>query len=236
MAVLIVASTAGIGHSPNGNLTKEDLIDVARLFRPYTDALPVYDWYREPDYHDDYIELWNLSHQLSDISQEHFELISVYRIVRDKEYVKWLSSLGLKSAQLTLFGTEEKTNFYTGRKHAYLDILKAIEILLDHHISPRIQVFVNKDNLDNLSQLEKVLENYRESKSVAQNIRLNTPISKIVEEEGNPTSEKLFEKEDYIEWISNRYCRKFFTLEMMFSLKRVAFCRVTNVFIHLTFL
>ena len=129
MAVLIVASTAGIGHSPNGNLTKEDLIDVARLFRPYTDALTVYDWYREPDYHDDYIELWNLSHQLSDISQEHFELISVYRIVRDKEYVKWFSSLGLKSAQLTLFGTEEKTNFYTGRKHAYLDILKAIEIL-----------------------------------------------------------------------------------------------------------
>lgn len=54
----------------------------------------VYDWYREPDYHDDYIELWNLSHQLSDISQEHFELISVYRIVRDKEYVKWFSSLG----------------------------------------------------------------------------------------------------------------------------------------------
>ena len=83
-----------IGHSPNGNLTKEDLIDVARLFRPYTDALTVYDWYREPDYHDDYIELWNLSNQLSDISQEHFELISVYRIMRDKEYVKWFSSLG----------------------------------------------------------------------------------------------------------------------------------------------
>lgn len=324
-----------IGHSPNGNLTKEDLINVAKFFRPYTDSLTIYDWYREPDYHDNYKELWDLSHQLSDTSQEHFELISVYRIVRDKEYVKWLSSLGLKSAQLTLFGTEEKTDFYTGRKHAYLDILNAIEILLDHHISPRIQVFVNKDNLDNLSQLEKVLngldlekrcqsfkgeyaffihqgscdgeneknyairltpndikkipqkflsdamryqrkksveelfgkteavlydelkndtstcsfvsdnpvfyidqnlnvypnvasiepiwklgnlkkdgiekvlENYRESKSVAQNIRLNIPLSKIVQEEGNPMGEKLFEKEDYIEWISNRYCRKF---------------------------
>lgn len=57
--------------------------------------------------------------------------------------------------------------------------------------------------------IEKVLENYRESKSVAQNIRLNTPLSRIVQEEGNPMGEKLFEKEDYIELISNRYCRKF---------------------------
>lgn len=105
-----------VGHSSNGNLTKDDLIFVAEKFRPFTNALTVYDWYREPDYRDNYQELWDLCSRLSDVRENHFELISVWRIVRDREYVKWLSALGLKKAQLTLFGGQEKTDLYTGRE------------------------------------------------------------------------------------------------------------------------
>ena len=111
-----------IGHSPNGNLTNDDLRFVAEKFRPFTNSLTVYDWYREPDYKDGYKERWNLCQSLSNTQEQHFELISVWRIVRDKEYAKWLSSLGLKKAQLTLFGGPEKTDSYTGRKNAYSEI------------------------------------------------------------------------------------------------------------------
>lgn len=147
-----------IGHSPNGNLTAEDLKYTAAQFRPYTDCLEVYDWYREPDFHDDYRQLWDLCEKLSDVRREHYELISVWRLVRDREYGRWLSSLGLKAAQLTLFGGPEKTDYYTGRKGAYNEILEAADILLKNGISPRFQIFVNKDNLEELPDIEKLIE------------------------------------------------------------------------------
>lgn len=147
-----------VGHSPNGNLTNDDLKFLAEKFRPFTNCLSVYDWYREPDYKDTYKELWELCNILSDTHEEHFDLISVWRIVRDPQYVKWLSSLGLKKAQLTLFGGQEKTDYYTGRKNAYNEILEAIELLLEHRISPRIQIFVNKDTIDELPLIEDLIK------------------------------------------------------------------------------
>lgn len=147
-----------IGHAPNGHLTDDDLRFVAEAFRPFTDYLAVYDWYREPDYQDHYEALWTLCQRLSDVHEAHFELISFWRIVRDPRYVKWLSALGLKRAQLTLFGGPETTDFYTGRKNAYNEILEAIEILIAHRISPRIQIFVNQENLCELPFLESLIE------------------------------------------------------------------------------
>ena len=323
-----------VGHSSNGNLTKDDLIYVAEKFRPFTNALTVYDWYREPDYRDNYQELWDLCSRLSDVRENHFELISVWRIVRDREYVKWLSALGLKKAQLTLFGGRKTTDLYTGRKNAYNEILEAIDILLANQISPRIQMFVNKDNIGELplietlitkSELEKrcrsfggefsffmhqgscdgeneklydirvtpedlekipqklveytlkhfnetkienvfgkteqalyeelihdhstasyvsetpvfyidkdfsvypnitapapawflgnlktegietILKNYTESKSVAQAMRLTVPLCDIVASQGDCQSQRLFDKGDYIDYLTNKYCRK----------------------------
>lgn len=147
-----------LGHSPNGNLTKDDLIFVAEQFRPFTDCLTVYDWYREPDYSDQYEELWDLCENLSDTHEEHFELLSVWRAARDEKYVKWLSSLGVKKAQLTLFGGREKTDRYTGRKNAYDDLVETMERLLENRISPRIQVFVNKDTVEELPLVEALVE------------------------------------------------------------------------------
>ena len=147
-----------LGNTPNGRLTASDLEFAAACFRPHTACLTVYDWYREPDYSDDYRERWELCGRLSDTRDEHFELVSVWRAVRDDNYIDWLKRLGLKVAQLTLFGGRETTDYYTGRKGAYDDILRAVEILLDHQISPRIQVFINKDNISELGHIEKLIQ------------------------------------------------------------------------------
>ncbi len=149
-----------LGHSPNGHMTTDDLTEIAAKFKPYAREFEIDYWYREPDFKDNYKELWELRKQLSDKITPHFELISVWRIVRDDEYVKWLVSLGLSKAQLTLFGGENTTDYYTGRKGAYREILQAIDILIENKISPRIQVFVNKANIDELPLVEKlILEN-----------------------------------------------------------------------------
>ncbi len=146
-----------VGHPQNGHMTVNDLTEIAAQFRPYAREFEVFDWYREPDFKDNYKELWELRKQLSDKITPHFELISVWRIVRDSEYVKWLVSLGLSKAQLTLFGGETTTDDYTGRKGAYREILQAIDILIENKIFPRIQVFVNKDNIGELPLVEKLI-------------------------------------------------------------------------------
>lgn len=147
-----------LGATPNGNMPVSELEDTARQFRPYTDCLQIYDWYREPDYRENYRELFQMCNELSDRPIEHFELASFWRLVRDDGYTKWLSSLGLKKVQLTLFGSEETTDFYIGRKGAYREILEAIEILMENKISPRIQVFVNRNNIGELEQVESLIK------------------------------------------------------------------------------
>lgn len=323
-----------LGTTPNGNMSVSEMEFAAAQFRPFTDCFQIYDWYREPDYRDNYQELYRLCNQLSDKPIEHFELISFWRLVRDKEYVKWLSSLGLQKAQLTLWGSQETTDYYIGRKGAYTEILETIEILLENKISPRIQTFINKSNLDELIHVENlikhldleercrsfggefsfflhqgscdgeneklydvrvtpedlkqipellekytlrhfnkssimdvfgrteqslyeelvqdhstasyvsdspvffidkdfnvypnitapaphwclgnlkkhgsktVLENYVESNSAAQRTRLTVPICDIVKAQGSSTSQHLFNKGDYIEYLLNKYCRQ----------------------------
>lgn len=323
-----------LGTTPNGNMSVSEIEFAAEQFRLYTDCFQIYDWYREPDYRDNYHELYRLCNQLSDKPIEHFELISFWRLVRDEKYVKWLSSLGLQKAQLTIWGSQETTDFYIGREGAYTEILESIEILLKNKISPRIQTFINKSNINELIHVENliqrldleercrsfggefsfflhqgscdgeneklydmrvtpedlkhipellekytlshfnkskimdvfgrteqslyeelvqdystasyvsdspvffidkdfnvypnitapaphwclgnlkrhgakiVLENYVENNSAAQRTRLTVPICDIVKAQGDSTSQRLFSKNDYIEFLLNKYCRQ----------------------------
>ncbi len=146
-----------LGATPNGGLPLEELKWAAEQFRPYAGRLRVYDWYREPDFKDGYRERYDLCCKLSGGTIDHFELASFWRLVRDEDYAPWLASLGLKKVQLTLFGGEETTDFFIGRKGAYRELLEAIDILLAHRISPRLQVFVNKTNLGELGQVEELI-------------------------------------------------------------------------------
>ncbi len=149
-----------LGWGPNAGLGPEDLRFVAEAFRPHTQRLIVYDWYREPDMTGDYRELWQLCGALSTPGEkrDHFELASVPRLARDRDYPQWLRSLGVNVVQLTFFGGEEVTNRMSGRPGAYQDLLTAIERLLENGLAPRIQVFVNKSNLDQLPFLDQLID------------------------------------------------------------------------------
>lgn len=150
-----------LGATPNGHMTASDLEETARAFRPFTRELEVFDWYREPDYTRDYKVLWEKTAALSDVKTPHFELVSYWRAVRDEAYIPWLKELGVEKCQLTLFGGEEKTDEYVGRSGAYGEIVKTIDLLLAHEIAPRLQVFVNQDNLADMPAVEELIESMK---------------------------------------------------------------------------
>jgi MoaA/NifB/PqqE/SkfB family radical SAM enzyme len=157
-----------LGITPNGNLSIDDLIFVSEQFRPFTDNLEVSDRYREEDFKDNYKELWRVTTELSDRKTPHFENISYWRAVRDSEYIPWLSAIGLKNAQLTIFGDEETTDYYVGRKGAFQEIMETIEILLQYKIAPRIQSFIYKNNIDQLPYILHLIEKLKLEKRCAE--------------------------------------------------------------------
>ncbi len=149
-----------MGWRPNPHLAEADLRFAAEAFRPFAETLTVYDWNREPDFGDDYKEKWALCKELSspEAQPEHYELASVWRLARDPAYAPWLKSLGLRYVQLTLFGGEATTDYFTGRKGAYRDILKAIDVLLENGIAPRLQAFVNKKTVGELPEVAALID------------------------------------------------------------------------------
>lgn len=310
-----------IGHFKNSNMKNSDLEYVAREFYNYCNSLAVYSWYREPDFKSNYKELWELDNKLSkNTSPERFELLSFWRINRDEEYVKWAYELGVRTCQLTFFGLEEKTDYYIGRKGAFKELINSTKILLKNNIAPRWQIFINKDNISEITDLiklskemqlaekcnaigenfelfihqgscdgeneklydiritsddlinipeefhtrlgetenslykelicddstlnlvskspvfyitsefdvypnytsispwwylgnlktdgiEKILNNYINNKSLGQKVRLSVPIKELVSTCGNLNSTRLFDKDDYIIYLLNKYCR-----------------------------
>jgi len=150
-----------LGHGRNGKMSEDDLRFMAEAFRPFAQALKVDSWYREPDYSDNYRQLWALENTLSTKqAKTHYELMSVWRAARDPDYVPWLASLGLKICQLTLFGGEALTDKYTGRCGAYQDILRSIELLLANGIAPRLQAFVNQETIDEMPHIDELISFY----------------------------------------------------------------------------
>ncbi len=148
-----------LGHSKNMMLEQEDLIFVSEKFRKLSEELTVYSWFREPDYRDDYKELWGLENKLSFIAKpERFELLSVWRLNRDRDYLSWLKTLDVICYQLTFFGMEEKTDYYTGRKGAFKELLCATEMLLNNGFIPRWQAFIYHDNVREMSDILDLLK------------------------------------------------------------------------------
>ena len=137
-----------IGHSPNKKQPLRALEYAAKEFYSYCDKLEVYSWYREPDFRDDYTKLWELENELSkNCSPQRYELLSVWRLNRDKKYIEWLKGFDISTYQLTFFGMEDKTDYYTGRKGAFKELIDATDILLENGMVPRWQVFIYGDNV-----------------------------------------------------------------------------------------
>lgn len=147
-----------LGHGRNPNGTPDDLRFMADAFRPFTGELKIFSWYREPDFREGYRALFELERALSGSGTPHFELMSVWRAVRDPAYIPWLASLGVEQMQLTLFGGEALTDRYTGRRGAWQDIMRSIELLRAHGIIPRIQVFVDRVTARDLAPVEELVQ------------------------------------------------------------------------------
>ena len=136
-----------LGHMPNRKMPDGSDELIVNYFKPHFHSITFYSWVREPDYCDNYAERWEKDNEISvNAKPQRFELASFWRLVRDKNYVRFLKSVGVNTVQLTFFGTEEITDWYVGRKGAYRELLQATGILIDNQIAPRWQVFINAEN------------------------------------------------------------------------------------------
>ena len=147
-----------LGHMPNRKMEEGSDRFIVSFFSPYFDQIAYYSWLREPDYCDDYESRWKRDLEISkNTVPERFELASFYRIVRDKKYIPFLQSVGVKKVQLTFFGLETIQDRYVGRKGAYQEVLRATELLMDGGIVPRWQCFINEENREEIVEKYHVL-------------------------------------------------------------------------------
>ena len=154
-----------LGHMPNRRM--EDGADrfIVNYFSPYFDKIAYYSWLREPDYCDDYEERWKKDVNISkNTVPQRFELASFYRIVRDKKYVPFLKSVGVKKVQLTFFGLEPTQDRYIGRKGAFQEVMRASNILIREGVIPRWQCFINEENRDEIVQLYRMAREIRQNR------------------------------------------------------------------------
>lgn len=148
-----------LGHMPNKNMKKSDDEFIVGFFKPYFNSITYYSWLRDPDFTDDYANRWKRDNQISINSKpQRFELASFYRLVRDKNYVRFLKSLNVNSVQLTFFGLEKLTDKYIGRTGAFEELLQATEILISNKIAPRWQTFINQENAQEIVELLRLSE------------------------------------------------------------------------------
>lgn len=155
-----------LGHMPNNRVDGSVLRDVVRAFKewkmgsednPYFDKVLVNSWFREPDFAPNYKELYNLEVELGG-EPLRFELLSIWRLARDEKYAKWAKDIGTNACQISFFGMEENTDFFTGRKGAFKDALTATNRLIDAGIVPRWQLFLNERNKNELGVFIKLIE------------------------------------------------------------------------------
>ncbi len=156
-----------LGSHKNGNMTVDEFRSIADQFKNWRDEsgegireLGFFTWWREPDYLDNYRELWEIEQELSSPgSAQRFELLSVWRLARDENYAKWAATLGPKVCQITFFGMEENTDWGVRRKGAFHDNLLATERLLSAGIAPRWQLFLTKHYLSELDEFLRLIHN-----------------------------------------------------------------------------
>jgi hypothetical protein len=158
-----------LGSHRNGNISVDELRVIAAQFKNWRDEdgrgiaeLGFFSWWREPDYRDDYRELWEIEKEISSPGRaQRFELLSTWRLARDKSYAKWAATLPPKVCQISFFGMEENTDWGMRRKGAFRDQLLATERCLDSGIIPRWQFFVTKRCLNETDEFLRLIKDLR---------------------------------------------------------------------------
>jgi hypothetical protein len=123
--------------------------------------LSVTTWFREPDFGDDYRELYDLESELSDGEPTRYELLSIWRLAHDDTYAEWAKSVGPDTCQISFFGMQETTDWFYRRRGAFDDALIATERLLRAGMKPRWQVFLTVKLLPELNEFMALVDQHR---------------------------------------------------------------------------
>jgi len=178
----------GLGCPPNKRLSEETLRWVVQQFKvwvypgeqePFFNPVVVITWYREPDFAPNYRELYELEKELNGGKSTRFELLSIWRLARDESYAKWAYDVGVtdkhlgtsvgegtESCQISFFGMEKTTDYFTRRPGSFRDSLVATERLLEVGIKPRWQLFLTKLIIPELNDLLRLAESMNLEKRV----------------------------------------------------------------------
>ncbi len=153
-----------LGNGTNHQMSADDLRWMAAQFRDYfrhsgiNRSLEISSFFREPDYADEYRQLHELARELSDEEPARHELLSIWRLARDREYVSWAKSVGPQTCQITFFGMEATTDWFYRRQGAFQDAVVATERLLDAGMKPRWQIFLTRKAFPELDELLRLIE------------------------------------------------------------------------------
>ena len=134
------------------------------VFEPHLSRIKHFDsWFYEPDFSKDYAKLYEkeLKYNNGENYREKFELISTWRFAQDDNYAKWIKEIGIKKAQVTLFGLEETTDWFYRRKGAFKGNILATQKMLDLGIQPRWQLFLTKKILPELGGVMELVKRLR---------------------------------------------------------------------------
>ena len=157
-----------LGPGSTTKLSEDDVRWGAKQFRDFLGKgttpikfLSISTWFREPDFSDDYKHLYELETELSDGKPERYELLSIWRLARDKDYADWARSIGPDTCQISFFGMEETNDWFYRRRGAFKDALTATERLLEVGIKPRWQLFLTKKILPEIDELLSLVHRLR---------------------------------------------------------------------------
>jgi len=165
-----------LGRAQNKRLSVQDVRRVAEQFRGFfapgqagsaVKGLVFSTCFREPDFSDDYKQLYELEAELSDGRPARYELLSVWRLARDPEYAPWAGRVGPGKCQIKFFGLAETHDWFCRRKGAFRDSLTATERLLEAGMKPRWQLFLTRKILPELGGLLELAEKLKLRERVA---------------------------------------------------------------------
>ncbi|MDI9498820.1 MAG: radical SAM protein [Bacillota bacterium] len=157
-----------LGDKRNGHMSVDEFRNIAAEFRNWRDEegnqiaeMGFFSWWREPDYRDDYRELWALEQELSSPGRaQRFELLSTWRLARDADYARWAATLPPQVCQISFFGMEESTDWGMRRRGAFRDQLEATRRCQAVGITPRWQLFLTRRCLPELGAFLDLLQEY----------------------------------------------------------------------------
>jgi len=151
---------------PTRKMPHDEIKGIAAQFRYVVAAIDndlsefiVYLWALEPDFRDDYRQLWDIANELSDSEHRHGEEVSILRLNSDGGYVEWLKSVGIDHALITFFGHRRTHDGIVGNSGSFDARVEGMRRLVDADIPVDWRLMFTPDIVPDLRQLMELGEN-----------------------------------------------------------------------------